>query len=152
MGFIREVYGIAFLKFGEKNMTKKRCNPVDQEGESMSFLLKKRAIMELIFILFHPVLKLSFSRPKVVLRLSFSCPDEKSEKCRSLVLKPSFSRPKAVLKLSAQNREKRTTPFGGMARPYYSLPTPLFHSFLSLFLIPYLLSLFPLKFSQEYKK
>ena len=118
----------------------------------MSLLLKKRAFLKLLFALFHPVLKLSDSSPIVALKLSFSCPDKKNEKCCLPALKLPYSRPIVVLKLSAQKRKKRTTPFGGMARPYYSLPTPLFHSFSSLSFISHLVPLSPLKFSQEYSK
>jgi len=128
---------------------KKRCDPVNQEGESMSFLLKKGAILELILALFYPVRNLSKTCPKPVRNPPETCPFSILKKCSLAVLNLSETRPKPVRNLSAQNRKKRTTPFGGMARPYYSLPTPLFHSFSSLSLISHLLSLFPLKFSKE---
>jgi hypothetical protein len=98
------------------------------------------------------VLKLSEYCPKVFRKCSESCLSLFFEKSSLSVRILSGSLPKVVLKLSAQNRKKRTTPFGGMARPYYSIAPYLFHSFSALFHLSYLLALQPLKFSQECSK
>ena len=110
---------------------------------------KKTAFFGLKLKLFLAVLNLSYIRPKPVLYLPQICPLLLFQECNTPVLNLSYIRPKPILNLSARNRKKRTTPFGGMARPYYSLATPLFHSLFSLSLLPYLLSLFPPKFSME---
>ena len=118
----------------------------------MSKSLKKIAFWRLIFSLFQPVRILSYYRP-IIARLSPEyCPTRKVKKCCLPVqLLPDY-RPTTARLLSAQKRKKRTTPFGGMARPYYSLPTPLFHSSSSLFHLSYLSPIQLLKFSQEYSR
>ena len=101
--------------------------------------------------LFQTVRRLSADCPKTVRKLSADCPRSFLIKCCSTVRRLSEDCPKTVRRLSATKRKKRTTPFGGMARPYYSLLTPIFHSPSQLSFISYLLlPLASLKFSQEH--
>ena len=122
----------------------------------MSLLSKKRAFLKQISRGLFLVRSLSVACPQPVRNLSATCPDVFLKKCSTSVRSLSAAWPQPVRSLSARKCKKRTTPFGGMARPYYSLPTPLFpplfHSFSSLFHLSYLSRIQLIKFSQEYSK
>ena len=101
---------------------------------------------------FLPVLSLSVACPQHIPSLSAACQNSKSKNCLWSIRSLSVARPTLVRSLSTQKHKKRTTPFGGMARPYYSLPAHPIPSFLSLFHSSTLRCLSPIKFSQEYCK
>ena len=110
----------------------------------MSFLLKKTWFVKWVFRAFYPVRNLSANYPNTVLIPSAILPYLKMKKGRSVVRNLSADCPKPFRNLSTQKRKKQTTPFWGMARPYYSLPTSLFPSFPSSFHLSYLNSFKPL--------
>jgi hypothetical protein len=105
------------------------------------YFMQNTMFLVVKFAIKKAVLKLSFSRPNVVLISSYSCPKRKSEKHLYFVLMLPYSHPSVVLKLSAQKHKKRTTPFGGMALSYIHSPRPYISQIPSSFHIhikPYL--------------
>ena len=117
----------------------------------MRKITKKTSVFQEKRKAFRCVRILPYSCPSTTLLCSDNCPNEKIKKRRATVrLLPEYN-PNTARLLSARNRKKQTTPFGGMARPYYSFRTPIFYSFSHLSLVPYsLLLLAPLKHSQEH--
>lgn len=112
------------------------------------------ALISLGKFTFQAVRNLSYIHPKPGLNLSHTCPGVFLQKCCWVVRNQSYTGPIPVRNLSAEKSNKQTTPFGGMARPYYSPATPavahLYPSPNQSFHIVTRSLFSPLKFSQEY--
>jgi hypothetical protein len=116
-----------------------------------TYLLNRIVTQESIRSIYKKAVRnLSYIHPKPGLNMSHTCPGIFLQKCSLVVLNRPYTSPIPVRNLSAEKRKKQTTPFGGMARPYYSLaphPHPSLHQSFHIAMPSLFLTL---KFSQEY--